>query len=143
MNQSKKNYFGKHCGFTLIEVMIAVAVISILAAIAFPSYQQYIIRGKRAAAQSQMMDIANREQQFLLANRTYADKTALEASGFALPSDVSPNYTYTITLGGSALDAASTSPPSFTINFTAIGNQSTDGPLGLNSEGVKTPASKW
>jgi type IV pilus assembly protein PilE len=37
-----------------------------------PSYQEYVKRGHRAAAQSEMMDIANRQQQFFLANRSYA-----------------------------------------------------------------------
>ena len=55
----------KH-GFTLIELMIAVAIVGILAAVAYPAYTQYMIRANRAAAQSEMMDIANRQQQFLL-----------------------------------------------------------------------------
>ena len=88
------------------------------------------------AAQAQMMDIANREKQFLLANRAYADKTALEASGYRLPSEVSRNYEYAISVGTGTV-------PSFTITFTAIGSQASDGNLTLNSEGVKTPADKW
>ena len=123
-------------GFTLIEVMITVAIIAILSAIAYPSYQQYIRRGKRAAAQSQMLDIASREQQFLLANRAYADTTALLASGFALPTDVSANYSFDVTPGTASL-------PSFVINFTAINGQSGDGNLSLDNLGVKTPIEKW
>ena len=116
--------------------MITVAVIGILAAIALPSYQQYIIRGKRAAAQSEMMEIANRQQQFLIANRAYLDKTTLLASGYALPSDVSSNYNYTITLGAGTV-------PYFEIKFTPTGSQSGDGDLTLDSEGKKTPSNKW
>ncbi|NWL75500.1 prepilin-type cleavage/methylation domain-containing protein [Pseudomonas taiwanensis] len=123
-------------GFTLIEVMITVVIVAILASIALPSYTQYVIRGKRSAAQSQMMDIANRQQQFLVANRAYASKAVLEASGYALPSDVSPNYSYTIDLGTGTV-------PSFTIQFTAIGSQTSDGNLSLTSEGVKSPSGKW
>ena len=123
-------------GFTLIELIVVVAVIGVLAAIALPSYQSYVSKGRRAAAQAQMMDIANRQQQFLMANRAYADTTALAASGYTLPSDVSPYYSYAVTVG-------STNPPSFTITFTAIGAQASDGALTLNSQGAKAPAGKW
>lgn len=123
-------------GFTLIELMITVAVIGILAAVAFPSYTQYVIRANRSAAQAQMMDIANRQQQFLLANRAYASKTTLENSGYAPPASVTEKYSYDIAVGTAAV-------PSFTITFTATGTQATDGDLTLNSEGVKTPLAKW
>jgi type IV pilus assembly protein PilE len=87
---------GTQQGFTLTELMITVVVISILLAIAVPSYRQHVIRSKRTAAQAVMMDIANREQQFLLANRAYADKATLEASGYALPADVGESYTWDV-----------------------------------------------
>jgi type IV pilus assembly protein PilE len=119
--------------------MITVAVVGILVGIAVPSYRQYVIRGNRSAAQSVMMDIANREQQFLLANRRYADKAALEGNGFALPSDVRENYTWDVTLGAG-------SRPSFVITFTGIGPQAADNnpqPLTLSSSGEKAPAEKW
>lgn len=123
-------------GFTLTELVIATLIVSILAAIALPSYRKQAMRGDRAAAQAQMMDIANREQQFLLANRSYADKTTLETSGYSLPTEVSAKYTYSITVGTSTV-------PSFIITFTPKGSQTNDGALTLNSQGVKTPADKW
>lgn len=126
----------KQRGFTLIELMVVVAIVAILAAIAYPSYQQYVIRGNRAAAQAQMMDIANRQQQYLLANRTFATKTQLEASGYALPTEVIGKYTYDITVGSGSV-------PSFTITFTATGSQASDGNLTLDNEGEKTPSGKW
>ena len=122
----------KQNGFTLIELVITVAVIALLAAIALPSYQQYVIRSKRAAAQAAMMDIANRQQQYLLANRSYADKTAL---GYQPPDDVNSNYTWDIAL--------TTPVPGFTITFTPTGGQERDGPLSLNNQGVKSPPNKW
>ncbi len=126
----------KQHGFTLIELMITVMIVGILAAVALPSYTQYVIRANRSAAQSQMMDIANREQQFLLANRAYASKTTLEASGYGLPSDLSSRYSYDIAVGTDAV-------PSYAITFTAIGAQASDGDLTLDNQGVKSPASKW
>lgn len=112
------------------------AIVAILAAIAVPTYRQYVIRGNRSAALSQMMDIANREQQFLLSNRAYADKAALVASGYALPPEVSPSYTWNVTTPAGAV-------PSFLITFTAIGAQTKDGALTLDSQGNKTPIGKW
>lgn len=123
-------------GFSLIELMIVVAVIGILSAIAYPSYQNHVIRASRTAAQSEMLNIANKQAQFLLADRAYASKTTLAASGFALPDDLSSRYTYAIVIG-------STTIPTFTITFTAIGVQSTDGDLTLDNTGAKTPADKW
>jgi prepilin-type N-terminal cleavage/methylation domain len=162
----KHSFPRKRNGFTLIELMITVAIIAILASIAYPSYQQYIIRSKRSAAQAQMMDIANRQQQFLLANRryatkdalaqmmdianrqqqfllanrVYATKDALTASGYTLPAEVAANYGYTITL-----QDASTAVPSFLLTFspTSTGSQRGDGDLTLDNQGVKTPAGKW
>lgn len=122
-------------GFTLIELMITVAVVGILAAIAYPSYTQYVIRGHRAAAQTEMMDIANRQQQFFLANRQYA--TSLAGLSYSLPAEVGARYAAAIAANNAA------SPPNFTITFTATGNQASDGNLTLNSEGAKTPAAKW
>ncbi len=123
-------------GFTLIELMITVAIVGILAAVAYPAYTQYMIRANRAAAQSEMMDIANRQQQFLLTNRSYASKAVLEASGYALPAGVSNKYSYAIVVGAGAV-------PTYTLTFTPSGAQASDGNLTINSEGVKTPADKW
>lgn len=135
----KHSFPRKRNGFTLIELMITVAIIAILASIAYPSYQQYIIRSKRSAAQAQMMDIANRQQQFLLANRSYATKDALTASGYTLPAEVAANYGYTITLQ----DPTATEVPSFLLTFRPTGSQAGDGDLTLDNQGVKTPAGKW
>jgi type IV pilus assembly protein PilE len=120
-------------GFTLIELMVVVTIIAILAAIALPSYRQYVIRGHRSAAQSQMMDIANREQQFLLMNRAYADRATLEANGYQLPAEVGEKYDWDVVPVGTL----------FTITLTPKGAQASDGPLTLDSAGNKTPVEKW
>jgi len=126
-------------GFTLIELMITVAIVAILASVAYPSYQEYIRKGRRAAAQAEMLDIANRQQQYLLINRGYASKTALENGGYALSTDVANYYGYAITVGSGTV-------PTYSLTFTPSGAQATDGDLVLNSDGLKTRAgvaSKW
>lgn len=129
---------GKQSGFTLIELMVTVAIVGILASVAYPSYTSHIRKGVRRAAQAQMMDIANREQQYLLANRVFASYDTLTLSGYSLPTDLTAKYTPTIALVG-----GTTTAPGFTITFTAIGVQAQDGNLTLSSEGVKGPVDKW
>ncbi|MFZ3018929.1 MAG: type IV pilin protein [Gallionella sp.] len=122
-------------GFSLIELMVAVAIVGILAAVALPSYQSYVVKGNRAAAQAFMADVENREKQYLLDARSYA--ADLSTLGMSMPTDVSNFYTMTITV--------SAAPPVFTLTATPIAGtkQESDGALTLDSSGAKTPADKW
>ena len=128
--------YNKTSGFSLVELMVVTGIIAILGAIAIPAYRQYVIRGNRSAAMAQMMDLANREQQFLLVNRAYADKPTLEASGYLLSPEVSRFYSWNVVTPLGA-------QPSFIITFTPLGGQVKDGALTLDSEGNKSPAGKW
>jgi len=122
-------------GFTLIELMIVVAIVSILIMVVLPGYQNQVMRGHRSAAKAEMMEIANRQQQFLLANRAYTSDLA-QLGGYALPTAVAANYSAAVTLGAGAV-------PAYSMTFTARGNQASDGNLTLTDQGVKTPADKW
>jgi len=127
----------RQSGFTLLELMIELAIVGILASIAIPSYRDSIRKSNRRAAQAVLMDIANRERQYFIANREFADEAELN---YALPAEVAGKYTFTIdpdpNLG--------VGPPAFAISFTAVGSQAADGDLSLDSEGVKGPTpDKW
>ena len=124
----------KHAGFTLTEMLIVMVIAAILATIAVPSYREAVRRSDRRAAQSAMMEIANRERQVFVSNRAFQDEDEL---AFTLPAELAGKYTYTIAVNNGA------SPPTFTINFDSIGAQAADGDLSLNSAGVKTPPEKW
>jgi len=117
--------------------MIVIAIIGILSAIAYPSYQNYVMRAKRSAAQQFMVDISSREQQYLLDARNYTATIGSGGLNMTVTTDVSPYYTFAIAVDNTA------APPTFTITATAIGSQVGDGNLTLNNLGQKTPASKW
>ena len=130
----RRNYRSQN-GFTLIELMITVAIVGILAAIAYPAYTSSLIKGSRASAQSYLLNIAQREQQYLLDSRTYADKLTLNVTE---PTDVTKFYTVTITV-------PATAPPSFTATATPIAGtrQASDVTLSIDNTGAKLPLGTW
>nr|WP_313016177.1 prepilin-type N-terminal cleavage/methylation domain-containing protein [Moraxella sp. CTOTU48841] len=67
------NHINRQTGFTLIELMIVVAIIGVLAAIAYPSYQRYVIKTKRTDMMAEMQNIASRIESQKLALGRYTD----------------------------------------------------------------------
>lgn len=124
-------------GFSLIELLIVMAVAAILVVIAYGSYSNEIVRTHRVTAQNAMLEIANRQQQHFISNRSYA--TTLTPLGYSLPTEVAQRYTLTLTADNTA------TPPTFLITMTPVAGSSQDGDgnLTLNQAGVKTPADKW
>jgi type IV pilus assembly protein PilE len=98
----------KSQGFTLIELMITVAVIAFLAAIAYPSYTSYIMRAKIAEATSALSDGRVKMEQYFQDNRTYIGGPAPAAtssftyavSNPGIPPSTPAAQTYTITATG-------------------------------------------
>lgn len=117
-------------GFTLIELMIVVAVIGILAAVAYPSYQDSVRKSRRAQAKADLVEYAALAERFHTINNTYV--------GFAPPKLVSPRE------GGTAHYNLAMTPvatqSTFTLVATPQGGQAKDacGTLGINQAGVKT-----
>lgn len=105
----------KQNGFTLIELMISVAIVGILAAVAYPSYSEYIVKSNRSAAESFILSVANKQEQYMLDARQYA--ATLAALSMSTPSEVSANYTITVTADNAA------APPTYTITATPTGTQ--------------------
>jgi type IV pilus assembly protein PilE len=124
--------------------MIAAAVIGILAAIAYPSYQKYLVKGRRASAQATLMDIAQRQQQYLLDARGYAPDLA--TLNVTPPSNISSVYIITICqTTASPCVAPGGTPPAFAAIATPIAGtaQANDATLSITSTGAKSPSNLW
>jgi type IV pilus assembly protein PilE len=125
------------CAFTLIELIIALAIMTILAIVAYPAYIDQLTKGRRGTAEAFLIDLASREQQYLLDARGYAvGETALVALNVAVPTDVASYYNITV-----APDTV-TSPPSFRLVATPKPGtpQVKDGALELDHTGYRTRA---
>ena len=117
-------------GFTLIELMIVVAVVAILAAIAVPSYQEQVRKSRRAQAKADIVEYVQMAERFFTVNNTYV--------GFALPATVSPREA-----GATArynLAASTQTATQFVLTATATGPQASDrcGDLSVSNTGLKT-----
>lgn len=104
----------KQKGVTLMELMIVVVIIGIIAAIAYPSYTQFIAKTKRAAGTSVLLQIADRQQQFFMDNKQFATKfTSLGYASDAMMvnedgtivTSSDPRRTYKIALSGASATA--------------------------------------
>lgn len=126
-------------GFTLIELMIVVAVVAILAAIAIPSYLRYTIRANRSAAEDVMLDMANAQERYMVDARQYTTSNAqLGYSSTTMPNAVASSYTI-------AVATSAGPPPTYTITATpksgTLQARDTDcGTLTLGSDGSKSPS---
>lgn len=128
----------KSKGFTIIELMIVVAIVGILMSIAYPSYVDYLYKGSRAEAMSSLLDIANRQEQFFADNHKYSSSfaelgvTSISESGVFTLVLVSDGETFSAT--ATPLDYPATEDPlcsSFTID--ELGQKTASGSGGNNT----------
>ena len=103
----------KSSGFTLIELMIAVAIVGILAAIAYPQYVEYVRKGRRAECRSALLVGAQKMEKFYSNNNQYPT-TVVAAAISNNSNELSPNPAGTLNAGAScdiAIVAGSVQPP--------------------------------
>ena len=105
----------KTSGFTLIELMIVVAIIAILVAVALPSYRSYVIKAKRPDATNMLTDIANQQIQYFMDNRAYGTVAQLGLATTGCGTDAVSNegfYCINIALTGTAFYKLTATPTS-------------------------------
>ena len=138
----------RQSGFTLMEVMIVVVIIGILAAFAYPAYQDSVRKSRRSDAKAILSDVAARLEQFYQSNKSYTDEvTLLGYTEVAAKTAASPESYYHLTI--TALPAgcvADNDCTAYTLTATAqsLGNQDEDttcATMTLDHKGRKTPAS--
>jgi type IV pilus assembly protein PilE len=122
----------RHHGFSLIELMIVVAVIGILAAIAMPSYDSYVKKTRRADAQGVLLQNAQMlERRYTESNRYSTSSTCPSAPVTESPIDGNTKY-YDIAMGSCSADGST-----YTLTATPKGPQNADGILELRHTGRK------
>jgi len=128
-------------GFTLIELMITVAIVAVLATLAFPTYRDHVRKSRRAEAQAFLLSVAARQQQFLVDTRGYG--VTLAAVGIPTPTNVTTAYDVYLCTTPSLPCTALTAPAT---SFGLVAAPKTDqasercGTLSIDENGTKTAA---
>lgn len=144
-NVTKPNSPGRHAssGFSLIELMVTVVIMSILASIAIPAYNAQIRKSRRTEAKTALLDLAGREERYFNTNSTLGYTNDPANLGYKTPPATMTNYPvgsgyYTVTIN--VVAAAPPAPATYQIVATAVGDQAHDvcPTLTVDSTGLQT-----
>ena len=134
-------------GFTLIEVMIVVAIVGVLVAVALPSYRNYLIRAARVEAQTELLELASLQEKIFLNSNSYAfsvnnpyNGTSVAGSGLGRTSGTTKDGRYTLALVDAAGVAMAAAAQTFVLRATpaAGGTQVGDGTISVSESGRRT-----
>lgn len=126
----------RHSGFTLVEILVALAIVAILAALALPSYRDSTLRAGRADGKAALMQVASDQERFYSANFTYSTNAVpLAATPAATLTSRDGNYVISV-----AACAGGTIANCFVASAAPQGAQANDtcGTLTINQLGVRT-----
>lgn len=125
-------------GFTLIELIVAVAIVGVLAAIALPSYRNYLIRSARVAAQAELLELASLEEKIYLNSNAYTSSvtaayTGTAAGGLGRTSGQTRDSKYNLSL------SVGTGSATFVLTATPVSGtqQAGDGNLSISESGQR------
>ena len=131
-------YLRRHGGFTLIELMVVVAIVGILARIAFASYTSSVAKSRRNAAQGCLMEQAQFMERVYTTNLSYASAALPAASAQQCQADLSTQYTF-------SLPSASLTASAFAVKASALGTQAAKdascATMTVTQTGARTPSS--
>ena len=138
----KASWCNTQAGFSLIELMVTVAIVAILLAIAVPAYSSYVLRSHRVEARTALTDLAGREEKYYSVYNQYStDPIALGyaavGSGATFPLTVGSGY-YTVS---AAVTNAAGAPSTYTFTAVPVGRQNSDTQcllFTINQLGVQT-----
>ena len=130
-------------GFTLIELVVAMVIVAILAAIAIPGYTSYVRKGRRTDAKSALLDMASLEERYFSLNNAYSNtSTDFGYTGFPATIGSSSTLDYQVTVS-QVKAPLSTSPAYYQLTATTYGDQQNDSQCAtftLDSTGVQKSA---